>query len=79
MKMLKRVIMLIMCMAICFSCCAVQAKEIAADPMVGDANGDGKVNLLDIITVRKSLVSLYVKINSNNADIDSDGKTTVLD
>lgn len=79
MKMLKRVIMLIMCMAICFSCCAVQAKEITADPMVGDANGDGKVNLLDIITVRKSLVSLYVKINSSNADIDSDGKTTVLD
>lgn len=79
MKLLKRAVMIALCAVISFSCCAVQAKDITPTPMVGDANGDGKINMLDIITVRKSLISLYVRIDANNADIDSDGKITVLD
>lgn len=52
---------------------------LAAWPIPGDANGDCKVNVLDLIWVRNRLGT---DVNSNDnwtADVNGDGKVNVLD
>lgn len=45
----------------------------------GDANGDGKVTLLDLIAIRKYLAKWSVDIDESAADCNADGKITLLD
>lgn len=46
----------------------------------GDADGDGKVTILDVTCIQKKLASMEVpSFNEKAADADEDGKITVLD
>ncbi|MGN0113841.1 MAG: leucine-rich repeat protein [Acutalibacteraceae bacterium] len=45
----------------------------------GDANGDGKINLLDLIAMRKYLAKWNVEIDLTAADCNADGKVNLLD
>lgn len=44
-----------------------------------DLNADGKVNLLDLITLRKALVKWHVGYEVNAIDANGDGKVNLLD
>ncbi|MBQ6699234.1 MAG: dockerin type I repeat-containing protein, partial [Oscillospiraceae bacterium] len=45
----------------------------------GDINGDGTVNVLDLLKLRKLLVEGETEISKANADLNSDGNINVLD
>ena len=45
----------------------------------GDANGDGKINLLDLIAMRKYLAKWNIEIDTVAADCNADGKVNLLD
>lgn len=45
----------------------------------GDANGDGKVNVKDVMTILKYVASWNVNINLDNADVLNDSKVNVRD
>lgn len=45
----------------------------------GDLNGDGKVNLLDLVSMRKYLAKWNVNIDVSAADCDKDDKINLLD
>ena len=47
--------------------------------MYGDTNSDSKINLLDLIAMRKYLAKWSVEINTNAADCNGDGKVNLLD
>ncbi len=53
----------------------------AADAAYGDANEDGEVNILDVLTVNKNLLAGAPLSDqaSVNADVDNDGKVTSTD
>ena len=61
--------------------CGVCAAEESstATPLIGDANQDGKVNLLDIVAIRKKLALYDTQIDLVQADLDYDFRLTVLD
>ncbi len=43
-----------------------------SDTLLGDANGDGAVNMKDVLTVRKFLAGMDVSINVTNSDTNND-------
>ncbi|MBO6141631.1 MAG: leucine-rich repeat protein [Ruminococcus sp.] len=45
----------------------------------GDATGDGKVNIADVIRIQQKLAGWKVKINELNSDVTSDGKVNIAD
>ena len=45
----------------------------------GDANGDGKINILDSALVRRAAAGWDVDIDRTNADVNGDGKISILD
>lgn len=62
-------------------------KEIVSTPggiilnviLPGDANGDGSVNLLDLVRICKYLADDSVAIEKNSADMNGDGEVKLLD
>lgn len=56
--------------------------EVDADyavDIIGDANGDGKVNAKDVAVMLKKVAGFKVSINESQADIDQDGYVTAKD
>ena len=49
------------------------------DYLPGDANGDGDVDLLDLVRLRKSLAGDQVELNKTCADLNGDGQVDGLD
>ena len=48
--------------------------------VVGDADGDGVLNLKDVVVLRRMLAGWEgYSINDTNADVDGDGKVTLKD
>lgn len=78
---------------ICAVCCAAMLMSslfttvfaetseqfVAKSSVVGDANGDGAVNLLDLITLRKNLALIKSSLYYENTDINGDCRVNVLD
>ena len=49
------------------------------DRIPGDTNGDGVVNVFDLLRLKKHLAGSSVEINLLNADVTGDGKVDVFD
>lgn len=45
----------------------------------GDANGDGKINLLDLVSMRKYLAKWNIELNTDALDCNADGNINLLD
>lgn len=62
---------------------SILSKELPiTDPIetiVGDANGDGSVDIQDYILLQKYLVDPTIEINIKNADVNADGKVNTVD
>ncbi|MGN0180771.1 MAG: dockerin type I repeat-containing protein, partial [Monoglobaceae bacterium] len=67
---------------VCTVCGYKETEEIAIVPptfIYGDLNGDNKVNLLDLIALRKHLAKWSVDIKLTAADCNGDGNVNLLD
>ena len=53
--------------------------EADASFLVGDVNGDGQVDLLDLVGLRKHLAGIQVELAENCADLNGDGEVSILD
>ncbi|MGN0114884.1 MAG: dockerin type I repeat-containing protein, partial [Acutalibacteraceae bacterium] len=51
----------------------------STEVVYGDCNYDGKVNLLDLIAMRKYLAKWSISIDQTAADCNCDGKLNLLD
>ena len=58
---------------------AVSVKATYKTITYGDLNGDGKINLLDLIALRKHLAKWSIEIDMNAADCNADGKINLMD
>lgn len=50
-----------------------------ATGIIGDADGDGKVNVKDIVKIMRKIAGWNVEINESQADADQDGYVTLKD
>lgn len=57
----------------------VSGQVTISSRIAGDVNGDGQVNLLDLVRLRKYLMHDTSDINSGNADVTGDGKVGSAD
>ena len=80
--MKRSIISIILVFSIIFSFCTfclnVQAAESTTD-IVGDVNNDSKINLLDLVAMRKYLAKWNVTINETNADLNFDKNVNLFD
>lgn len=82
---MKRTITLILTLAVIVSSVfalpiTANANETAASDFIyGDANSDGRINLLDLIQLRKHLAKWNVDIDLAAADVKFDGNVNLLD
>lgn len=83
---LRRITSIVLCAAVMFllgtAAFAAQSAPdgAAAGYWLGDADGDGKVTVLDATTIQKKLASISVHYyNEAAANVDGDAKVTVLD
>ena len=51
----------------------------ADEAVLGDANGDGAVNMKDVLVLRKQLAEMNPEINMTNADCNGDGDVNMKD
>lgn len=56
----------------------VEGKQ-TSDRVPGDANGDGKINARDALSIIKYVSGQDVNVNMNNADVNGDGKVNTRD
>lgn len=60
--------------------CEYTPSDIPVPPVTyGDVNGDGNINLLDLIALRKYLAKWSVEIDLTAADCNGDGNVSLLD
>ena len=67
-----------------FTCAVCGAERTEIVPVLpprvpGDSTGDGKVNIFDLIRLRKHLAGMDVEFNEKNADVTGDGKVNIFD
>ena len=61
------------------SVCGYVDKEEIVTVNYGDLNGDSKINLLDLIALRKHLAKWTIEIDKAAADCNADGKINLMD
>lgn len=75
---MKRIISVLLALVVLSSLFAVFSVS-SAHYMIGDLDGDGMINMIDSIQFRRHLVGDYFLEDSRVADINRDGKISVLD
>ena len=75
--------------SVCGTLFDMDKNEVAASALVipklektvnyGDLNGDSKINLLDLVAMRKHLAKWTLEIDKDAADCNADGKINLLD
>ena len=72
---------IVLCMVLMISAVIFPASAAAYDRLLGDADNDGKVTVLDATAIQKYLAALlYFGGNDKNvSDVDADGSVSVLD
>ena len=65
--------------ATCNVCGDVREVEVPGDILYGDADGNGKIEVLDAALVQQYLAGYDVTLNETVADADGNGKIEVLD
>ena len=58
---------------------ATYKDEPGSDIKYGDLNSDGKINLLDLVAMRKYLAKWSITVDKNAADCNADGKINLMD
>ncbi len=56
-----------------------QPTEPSSSVMAGDANGDGALNMKDVLVLRKFLADIPVEMNAEAADVNGDGSINMKD
>ena len=73
---MKRIIAVVLC--ICLAFLSVPYVS-AAKYILADVNGDGSINVKDVLTIRKNIAGLDVYIIEGAADINGDGDISISD
>ena len=58
---------------------AVGDEPTAPEPSCGDVNGDGKVNMKDVLVMRQYIAGLAAEISKTAADVNGDGTVNMKD
>lgn len=77
MKKTKKLISLLL--SFVFMASVLTVGSLASARKYGDLNSDGNVNLVDLITMRKYLAKMSVKIDEEAADVNLDSKINLVD
>lgn len=75
---MKRIISALLALVVLISLFTVFSVS-SAHYMIGDLNGDGRINMIDSIQFRRHLVGDYLLEDTRVADINRDGRVSVLD
>ena len=77
---MKRLVSIMICAALALSMAAVCAISTAgADYVRGDANGDGKIDMLDLFSLKMHLSEYRTFVDFDCADANGDGQIDLVD
>ena len=74
-KVLSTVLLIVMVFAVSLPCSAAVVTDGEKFYVLGDANGDGIMDIRDLVRVKRYIADNSVEIVNVAADIDGDGKT----
>lgn len=80
-NMKRSIISILLSISLIFSFCTISlnVQAAASTDIVGDANNDGKINVLDLLCLRKYIAKCSVTVNQTNADLNFDNNINLLD
>lgn len=74
---LSKILSLLVCAAVLFFACTITP---TAETILGDADGDGEVTILDVTCIQKKLAKLSVgNFSVIGADVDGNGEISIID
>lgn len=78
-KVLSTVLLIVMVFAVSLPCSAAVVTDGEKLYVLGDANGDGTMDIRDLVRVKRYIADNSVEIVNVAADIDGDGKVNAND
>ena len=78
-KVLSTVLLIVMVFAVSLPCSAAVVTDGENFYVLGDANGDGTMDIRDLVRVKRYIADNSVEIVNVAADIDGDGKVNAND
>ena len=78
-KVLSTVLLIVMVFAVSLPCSAAVVTDGEKFYVLGDANGDGTMDIRDLVRVKRYIADNSVEIVNVAADIDGDGKVSMKD
>ena len=78
-KVLSTVLLIVMVFAVSLLCSAAVVTDWEKFYVLGDANGDGTMDIRDLVRVKRYIADNSVEIVNVAADIDGDGKVNAND
>lgn len=78
-KVLSTVLLIVMVFAVSLPCSAAVVYRRREFYVLGDANGDGTMDIRDLVRVKRYIADNSVEIVNVAADIDGDGKVNAND